>query len=227
MTILRLSWLIASKDLKTELRSRQNFLTTLFFAFMVMVIFNFVFDPGSMAIREVSPAILWVAFLFAGMLSLSQAFTREQEEECLLGLLLAPMERGVIFLGKFLANLVFLLAMEALILPVFIVFFNVSFHGRFGLFVLVMLLVDIGFVAVGTLFSAMTVSLKTREVMLPILLFPVIVPVVIAGVKATAVILQSGETGGLANWLKILTGFDLIFVVVCYYVFRYVMEETG
>lgn len=217
---------IARKDLKIELRSRQNFLTILFFAFMVMVIFNFVFDPGSRARAEVSPAILWVAFLFAGMLSLGQAFTMEREEECLLGLLLAPLERGAIFLGKFLANLAFILAMEVAILPVFIVFFNVGFAGHFPLFLAVMLLVDVGFVAVGTLFAAMTVSLKTREVMLPILLFPVIVPVVIAGVGATSGIFTGVPFTGIAHWVKLLAGFDLIFVVVCYYVFRYVVEET-
>lgn len=217
---------ITRKDLTVELRSRQNFMNILFFAFLVMVIFNFVFDPGSRAMREVSPAILWIAFLFSGVLSLEHSFSREREEECILGLLLAPIPRGVLFLGKFLANLLFLMATEVLILPIFAVFFNVSLPGGFGRLVLVILLVDIGYVAVGTLFSAMTAGLKSRAVMLPILLFPVVVPVFIAGVKATTVIFLGDGLETLPNWLKILGGFDLIFTFLCYYLFKHVVEET-
>jgi len=226
MSIWRQSLFIAAKDLKTEFRTRQNFLTTLFFAFLVILIFNFAFDPGSAAARESTPAILWVAFLFAGMLSLGQAFTREKEDDCLLGLLMTPVERGVIYIGKFLANLLFILVMEVCILPVFIIFFNITFHGMFALFLGIVLLVDIGFVAVGTLFAAMVVSMRTREVMLPVLLFPVAVPVVIAGVKATTGVFQGQDVSAYANWLKLLGGFDLIFLAVCYYVFKYVVEEN-
>jgi heme exporter protein B len=224
---LRLALWIARKDLRLELRSRQNFLTVLFFAFIVIVIFNFAFDPGSTAVAEVSPAILWVAFLFAGMLSLGNAFALEREEACMLGLLLAPVPRGVIFLGKFLANLLFLLAMEAIIFPIFVVFFNIRLTGDFLWLLLVVMLVDTGFVAVGTLFSAMTMSLKTREVLLPILLFPVVVPVVIAGVRATAAVFQGQGPAAMASWLKLLVGFDLVFMLVCYSVFQYVVEESS
>ena len=227
MKTLRLALWIARKDLRLELRSRQNFLTVLFFAFIVIIVFNFAFDPGSPAIAEVSPAILWVAFLFAGMLSLGNAFAMEREDACMLGLLLAPVERGVIFLGKLLANLLFLLAMEVVIFPIFVIFFNVNLRGGFFWFLLIVLLVDLGFVAVGTLFSAMTMSLKTREVLLPILLFPVVVPVVIAGVKATAGVFGGGGLPAIAGWLKVLVGFDLIFVLLCYSVFQYVVEESN
>lgn len=227
MNILRLAAWVAWKDLRLELRTRQNFLTTLLFAFIVIVVFNFAFDPGSRAARESAPAILWVAFLFAGILSLANAFATEREEGCMLGLLLTPVPRGVIFLGKFLANLAFQTTMEALILPVFIVFFNIRFAGGFLPFLLVVLLVNVGFIAVGTLFSAMTMGLRLREVLLPILLFPVIVPVVIAGVKATALLLQAPAASGWIPWVRLLAGFDLIFVVVCYAVFRYVVEEAA
>lgn len=227
MNTLRLALWIARKDLRLELRSRQNFLTVLFFAFIVIVIFNFAFDTGSRAIVEVSPAILWVAFLFAGMLSLGNAFAMEREEACMLGLLLAPIPRGVVYLGKFLANLIFLVAMETLIFPIFVIFFNIGIKGGFLWFLLVVLLVDVGFVAVGTLFSAMTMSLRTREVLLPILLFPVVVPVVIAGVKATAGVFQGTGLAAIAGWLKLLAGFDLIFVLLCYSVFQYVVEESS
>lgn len=222
---LKLAAWIAWKDLTIELRTRQTFINILFFAFLVMLIFNFVFDPGSRTVGEVSPAIMWIAFLFSGMLSLGNAFNREREEECLQGLLLAPLERGVLFLGKFMANFFFLLAMELLIFPIFVLFFNIRLTGGAFPFILVVLLADAGYVAVGTLFSAMTAGLKTREVMLPVLLFPVVIPLFIAAVKATSAIFQGG-TGGLANWFKILAGFDLIFLVVCYQVFKYVVEET-
>jgi len=227
MNAVKLSLHIAWKDMRSEFRSRQNFLTTLFFAFLVIVIFNFVFAPGSGAVKESSPAIMWVAFLFAGMLSVGQAFTREKEDDCLMGLLMTPVERGVIFMGKFLANLFFLLGMEILILPVFVIFFDIHFQGQFLLFLIVMLLVDVGFVSVGTLFSAMVVSMRTREVMLPVLLFPVIVPVAIAGVKATALLFQGAEPAAMVNWFKLLAGFDLIFLTVFYYVFKYVVEESA
>ena len=226
MNTLRLAGFIAWKDLKTELRSRQHFLTTLFFAFLVMIIFNFVFEPGSLAARESTPAIMWVAFLFAGMLSISQAFTKEKDDDCMVGLLMSPVPRGVIYLGKLFANLAFLLSMELAILPVFVIFFNTDFHGWFPLFLLVVLLVDLGFISVGTLFSAMVVSLRTREVMLPVLLFPVVVPVVTAGVKATSAIFSGGDWALMSNWIKLLIGFDLIFLAVCYYVFKFVVEES-
>ena len=225
--ILELAFRLAWKDLRMEFRSRQNFLTVLFFAFIVIVIFNFAFEPGSPAIRESAPAILWVAFLFAGILNLSSAFIVEKEEGCLLGLLLAPMERGVIFIGKFLSNMMFQLLMELLIFPVFLVFFNIELRGGWLWFLLVVILVNTGFVAVGTLFSAMTIGLKTREVLLPILLFPVIVPVIIAGVRATGLVFQGSPGSDLGSWLKLLGGFDLVFVVVSAAVFRFVVEEAS
>lgn len=226
MNTFRLAGLIAWKDLRTEFRSRHHFLTTAFFAFLVLVIFNFVFEPGSPALNAARPGILWVAILFAGMIALGQSFQREREEECLLGLLLAPIPRGAVYLGKLLANLVFLTGMELLLLPAFVVLFN-AVPTRPLLLAATLLLANLGFAAVGTLFAAMTQGLRGRDVLLPILLLPIIVPLAIAGVRATALALAPGIPGDATPWLNLLAAFDLLFTVVCYHAFRHVMEETG
>lgn len=226
MHLLRQAGWIVWKDLLTEYRGKEAFLSTLFFAFLVLIIFNFAFSPGSESMPEVAPGILWVAFTFSGVLSLNRSFLVERETASLEALLLSPLPRGTLYLGKMAANLLFLLLVEALILPMFAVFFNYNLLPFSATLAMVVLLADVGFVAVGTLFAAMAASLKTREILLPILLFPIVVPVLISAVKATGALLERLEFGELTPWLKILVAFDVVFVWVSYWVFQYVVEET-
>ena len=225
MNDLRILSTLIWKDLVAEFRTRELISSMLLFALLVVVVFNFTFEPGSRSTIEAAPGILWVAFTFAGVLGLHRAFSREVENGCLHGLMLAPVDRGLIFLGKMCGNLVFILLVEFLTLPIFGVLFNLSLLPALPRLALILLLATLGFAAVGTLFSAIAINTRTREIMLPILLFPVEVPVILAAVNATAAVLNGRDWSAIAGWLKILLAFDVLFVAVCYITFEYVLEE--
>ncbi len=218
-------WLIVWKDLVTELRTKEMFSAMFIFSLLVIVIFNFAFDPGASYLMDVAPGILWVAITFAGTLGLNRSFINEQENSCLQGLMLAPIDRGAIFLGKFLGNLLFMLLIELFIFPIFVVFFNISIWAVLPQMVLIALLATTGFASVGTLLAGMSASTKTREVLLPILFFPLVVPVIIAAVKATGRVIKGDPMMQFAGWLKLLTAFDIIFLVISFLTFEFVIEE--
>jgi heme exporter protein B len=164
-----------------------------------------------------------VAFTFAGVLALNRSFVVEREEGCIDGLRLTPVDRGAIYLGKFLGNTLFMLVAEACILPVFAVLFDVSILQP--TLWLIVLLGTVGFVAVGTLFAAMTANTRAREAMLPLLLFPIAVPVLIAATKSTGQVLDGQSLPEVYSWLRLLLAFDIIFTVIAWLGFEYVMEE--
>ncbi len=214
---------IVWKDVTAELRTKEIFTSMLVFAFLVVLIFNFAFELRQVDMDLVGPGILWVAFTFAGILGLNRSFVLEKDRGSLEGLMLAPVDRSAIYLGKLLGNLLFMLVMEAFALPLFAVLNNQPLLLP-GL-VPVIFLGTLGFVAVGTLFAAMAVNTRTREVMLPILLLPMMVPVVIAAVKATEVVMAGEPLSAAGDWLSLLVAFDVIFLAVCWLVFEYVVEE--
>lgn len=218
-------WIIARKDLVVELRSKQAFLTTLFFAVLILLIFNFAFPTGSQATREAGAGILWVALLFPGVIQLNRSFQSETEEGTLYGLILAPLDRGLLFLGKCLANWIFLFCIDLFVLVLFLVFFNFSFGWHVLWLLLLLLLVSIGFTGVGTVFAAMLASLRARDVMLPVLLFPVIVPIILAGVNAAQEVLMGGDQEFFRYWVNLLVAFDVIFLSAGYLLFEYVVGE--
>ena len=214
---------ILVKDLTLEARSKEVLTSTLVFAVMVLIIFNFAVDLRGENLVLVTPGVLWVAFTFAAVLGLNRAFAQEKDRGALEGLLLAPVEPGAIYMAKFLGNLIFTAITEAVILPVFAAFFNFP-ALRLDL-LLIVALGTIGFVAVGTLFAAIAAHTRAREVMLPILLFPIVVPVVIAAVKATALLVDGRDWAEVTPWVSLLLAFDAIFVVVSFLMFGYVFEE--
>ncbi len=216
---------IALKDLKVEVRSKERLYAMMVFSILVMVIFNFAFDPGAEYIKEVAPGILWVALVFSATLGLNKTFASEKEQDCLQGLMLSPLDRSGIYFGKVLSNTLFSLIVAMLTLPVFAVFFNISLIQVFLPLTLVVVLATIGFIAVGTLFAAMSVGIKRGEMILPILLFPIEVPVIIAAVKATSMILDGRMLVDYSMWLKILLLFDIIFLMVSFVTFDYLIEE--
>jgi heme exporter protein B len=216
--VLALVW----KDVLSELRTREMLSSMLVFALLVIVIFNFSFELRVDNVAQVAPGVLWVTFAFASTLELTRSLATEMENDCLDGLFLAPMDRGVIYLGKMLGNLIFITAVEALVLPIFSILFNLNLI-RLPL-LLAILLGTLGFAAVGTLLSAIAVNSRAREVMLPVLLFPIILPVVIAAAKVTAGILDGVPLVELAQWLRFLVAFDIIFLVVSYLTFDFVVE---
>jgi len=167
--------------------------------------------------------VLWVAFVFAGVLGLNRSFVLETDKGCLDGLLMTPVDRSVIYFGKMLGNLIFMLVVEAIALPVFSVLFNLMLV-RLDV-ILIVLLGTLGFAGVGTLFSAMTANTRAREVLLPILLFPVALPAIVAAVRATAGALDGQTLGEIGNWINLLIGFDVIFLALSYMTFDYVVES--
>ncbi|MCA9733879.1 heme exporter protein CcmB [candidate division KSB1 bacterium] len=216
---------IAWKDLLSEFRSRDTVFSMLVFCLLVVVIFSFTFDPGSTYAKEAAPGILWVAFTFSGMLGLNRTFSHEVETGSIHGVLLAPLDHGAIYLGKLIGSFVFMFFVEMITLPVIIVFFDLNLENHYLQLFTIILLATIGFVAVGTLFSAMTVHTKTRELMLPILLFPVMIPVILSAVNATSAILNLEEWENILGWIRILIAFDIVFVTISYLTFSYVVEE--
>jgi heme exporter protein B len=223
VSFLRKAVAITRKDVLSEARTREIIFSALLFALLVIVIFNFAFDVDRADLALVAPGILWVTFTFAGVLSLNRAFVPEKEEGCLEGLMASPISREAIYVGKMLSSLLFMLVIEIISLPVFALLFDLPVFT--GQLVLVTLLATIGFVAVGTLFAALAINTKARDLVLPILFLPVVVPVVISAVKASGVALSGGSWGEIAVWLQILVAFDAIFLVVSFWVFNYVIEE--
>ncbi len=213
------------KDLLAEFRTKEMLSSMLMFALIVVVIFNFTFDPGSRATKEAGPGILWVAFTFAGVLGLYRSLVHEVERGCLQGLILAPVDYGLIFLGKAVGNAIFIFLIELPTFLLFSIFFNIDFWRGLDKLAVIFFLGTIGFAAVGTLLSAISVNTRTREIMLPILLFPIEVPVILSAVNATASALAGKGWSAISGWLKILAGFDLIFLLVCFVTFEYVLEE--
>ena len=225
MESLKLIWVLAEKDLRIEFRTRQAFLSTLFFALLVLIVFQFAFDPGSSATRQAAPGILWVALLFPGIIQLNRSFQSEMEEGTLYGIILSPISRGTFFLGKFLANWSFLITIDLLILVLFIVSFNFPFKLALLWMVLLIFLASAGFTAVGTLFAAMVSSVATREVLLPILLLPILIPLILAAVNGTQEVLLREEFRFLSQWIKLLVAFDVIFLAASFLVIDYVVGD--
>ena len=217
--ILTLAW----KDILLEVRTKEIVSSVLLFAFLAVIIFSFAFDPTPAVVALVAPGILWVAFTFAGVLGFNRSFILEKDKGSLDGLLLCPVSRDVIYLGKLAGTFLFMVVVEALLLPVFAVLYD------FSLFIpellLIAALATLGFAAVGTLFSAMAVNTRSRETMLPLLLLPLTVPVIIAAVEATGAILDGDSLGELGRWWQLLLAFDVIFLVLSSVLFGAVLEE--
>lgn len=225
MKVFRDIGIILLKELRSEWRTREILSAMGVFGALVLIVFNFAFPPGTVDFRRLAPGILWVAFIFSGILGMNRSMAQEKEEGCLQGLLLTPTDRGALYLGKMLANLLFLLVVEAIIVCVFALFFNVGFLEVLGPFVLVTFLGSVGFIATGTLFAAISVQTRFQEVLLPILLIPLVAPLLIGAVKCTGAILSGRGLEDITFWLKFIGAFDAIFVVVAFVIFEYVVQE--
>jgi len=223
MTFFRAVGGIVWKDVRAELRTKDIFSSMFVFALLSVIVFNFAFQLRVPDMKMVVPGIIWVAISFAGTLGLNRAFVIELDKGSLAGLLLAPIDRSVIYFGKLIGNLLFMLIVEAVLLPLVMVFFNLSLLS--GLHLLVLFLGTLGFAAVGTLFSAIAVNTRVREVMLPILLFPVLVPVLVAGANMTGKLLDGFGWAEIVPGLQIVLVYDVLFAFVAYLTFDYVMEE--
>lgn len=225
MSYWRTVLLIAARDIRTELRSREQVATLLFFSLLVLVMFNFAFDFTVIDFVALGPGILWVVFSFAGVLSISRSFQAEREDDRMQGVLLAPIDPSAFYLGKVAANVAFMAAVEAVVVPLSALLFNFRFGPAIGLAILVLILNTIGFAAVGSLFACMTTRTRRGELLLPLLLFPAAVPIALAAVKTTGHLLAGRPIDRVAGWLGMTVAYDLIFLSAAVLLFDQVVEE--
>ena len=224
--VLRTAWLIAMKDLRVEARSRELIYTTLFFALSCVLVFAFAFVRNGSPIPDTAGGILWVVIVFSGTLALGRTFERERQTDTLRALLLAPVERPAVYLGKLIAMVLLLAAVELIVVPIVGVLFQAPVMRAPWLLAALLATGSIGFAAVGTLFAAMLVRARSRDVLLPVLLYPITVPVIIAGVRGTAALLQPEVDEPVARaWLSMLVFFDVVFITLALWTFEPVMTE--
>jgi heme exporter protein B len=215
MTFARQVFIIAVKDLRAELRTKEAINAALAFALVILLLFSFAFDPTAETTRDIAGGLLWIVFAFAGVLVLNRSFARELANDCLDALIAAPVPGAALFLGKVLANYILVLAVELVSLPVFGVFYNVPWTSRFWQLMLVVALGTWGLTVIGTVFSALTVNIRLREVMLPMLIYPIMIPALMGAMQLTSDLVL-GKPIGPDNvaWLKMLVGFDVIYTAV-------------
>jgi heme exporter protein B len=217
---------LVKKDILDELKSGGAILSMFIFSLLIIVIFNLALGPNLTAQKEIGASVLWITIIFASTLGLNHSFVVEKENSSIKGLMVSPIDRGVLYLGKMVSNVIFLLVVEILAVPVFLLFFDFSISSVILPLMFILFLGTIGISAVGTVLSAISTSTKKRDILLPIILFPVIVPVLIGSVRCTSSILSGisivKEAG---NWISLLVIFDILFVIVSFLVFEFVLEE--
>lgn len=224
MALARPTAVLLGKELQTEFRTRELLTTTVVFVLMVLVLFSFTFDPTSVESRRFAPGLLWLALLFAGSLMLHPSFTREQTNDTLAALRLAPIDPTAILAAKILANACFLLVAEAVLLPVFAALYNLHVWSVLWQFCVVLILGTLALATIGTVFSAISSQARMRELLLPLLLLPVLTPALIASTEATAGLFE--QPAYLSpRWLALLAAFDLIFLTVTWLFGEYLFEE--
>ena len=220
---LSVVWAVLWKDLRIELRSKDVFTSMAVFAVLSVMIFNFAFELRVPDKTMVIPGVLWVTITFSGVLGLGRSFISEKDRGSIAGLLLAPVDRSAIYFGKMLASLLFILVVEAFLLPLMVIFFNTNFLSLPLL--LILFLGTLGFAAVGTIFSGLAVNTRTREILLPVLLLPVMLPVLMAGIRATIGFIEGDTLADMMKWFNLILFFDVLYIVVAYLTFDYVVEE--
>lgn len=222
---VRAVWAIIAKDATVEWRTKTAFLSAMVFAILVLSILFFARDPTAVSALDIAPGALWVTFTFAAMVGLNRAFLLERENNAMEGLLLTPVPRTAIFVGKMGGNLLFVALVELVSVPLFILFYNVSLTARLPELMLVTAMATLAFVSVGTLLSAMVVRTRFAELMLPVLLLPFLIPPVVGAVQVTARILEGRPLSEMMGWLKLLAAFDIAFVTLSVLLFEATLDE--
>lgn len=230
---LRRAWAVALKDLLTERRAKAAFNAMTFFAALTLFTFGFALGPDAPGLPSgtggllqfVAPGLLWVAILFAGVLAVDRSFQLEADHNGLEGLRLYPGDRMALYLGKLAANLIVLVALEVVLLPFAAVLYNLDLWPKLPRLVAATALATLGFATIGTFYAALTVNLRARQVLLPLLMFPVLIPVVIAGVRASTLALRGDPMGEFGSWMQLLAAADILFLTVCSRAFEYVLED--
>lgn len=219
------AWIVARKDLAIELRTRSAFLSVLVFTVLGLAIFFFAWDPTAVSSLDLAPGVLWVTFTFAGLLGLHRSFSIELQDRAIDALLVAPIEREAIYLGKAIANVIFVLAVLVVAIPALMLFYNLPLGRAAVTLGGVALLAAVGLVAIGTLFSSMAVNTRLAELLLPMLSLPFFIPIVLASAQASTRLLAGRPLDEVLPWIKLLIAFDIVFALACTVAFRYTLEE--
>jgi heme exporter protein CcmB len=226
VSFLQTVWLMTRKDLLIEARSREIIFTTLFFAVSCVLVFAFGFVREGKPVQDAAAGILWISIAFSGTLALGRAFERERQSETLRALMMAPIDRPALYVGKLLGVLMLLGTVELVVVPLIALMFQAPLFTYPLLMLGLLVTGTVGFCAVGTLFAAMLVRARSRDVLLPVLLYPITIPVIIAGVRGTAALLQVEVDLPMARaWLSMLTFFDVMFITLALWTFEPVMTE--
>jgi heme exporter protein B len=225
MSLLSETFLLLRKDLLLELRRRDSLLTMFFFGTLLLFVFHFSFDLPPDKVAEMTPALLWLAFLFTGTLGLAQLFKAERENHCLDALLLSPLDRGALFLAKTSFNLILMVLVEIVVIPLFWILFNLNSWNLLPQLFLVTFLGTVGFCVLGTIMAAITLKARARELLLPLILFPLMIPIILATIRCMENVLRTGELSDALPWLRLLLGFDVIFLTLGVLIFDWVIES--
>ena len=224
MIFARRAWVVVWKDLLVERRSKETLNALFFFSLLLLFLFQFALGPDRERLAATLPGLLWLGFILAGLLGLGRTFVVERENDCWEGLLLAPGDKSAIYVGKLAGNVLLMLVVEAMLLALFVIFFNIDITRALPSLALVVVLGTLGLAAVGTLFAAMTAQVRARELLFPVLLLPVQVPILLGAVKATEAVLLGEPLGAVAHWLKLLAAADVIYVAVGVLTFDFLLE---
>lgn len=225
MKFIEKLWAIVWKDFISEVRTKEMILSMCLFSFLILIIFNFAFGSSVKDDREMMAGVLWVAFIFSGLTGLGRSFSAERDKGTFQGLVLCPVSSWTIFLAKLIGVFLFTTVMEIITTFIYAILYNTSVIPFLAPLGMIVFLGTLGFTSVGTVFSAISATTKSRDVLLSILFFPISVPVIIASVKATGTILSGKPLQAVFPWLKILIAFDLVFLLVSYLTFEYIVEE--
>lgn len=220
---LAVIWAIGRKDLLLETRNKDIIIAVSAFALLVLMVFTFAIDINQINAKLTGPGILWASIAFAGVTGLNRAFALELEGNTLEALMLAPISRDLIYVGKMFGNFLFLTASQIIVIPIFAVLFNLAVL-RWEILV-ISLLTTIGFSAIGTLFAAMSMRVRAREVMLPLLFLPVVTPLIMAAVESTSHVVNDGSWPEIAQWIQLALAFDIAFIVISAFIFQQILED--
>jgi heme exporter protein B len=223
--LFKAAFIIAGKDLYSEWKTKQVVTTMLIFSGLVIVTFSFAFDPSNNAVRAIIPGLIWVITIFSAILGLNRSFLSETKNDNLYGMIVSPTDPSSIYLGKVIANFTFVLIVQLISIPVLFLLFDFRFLGHLPLFIAVVVLGTFGFISVGTFLAALAANSKSSEMLLPILLFPIVSPIIIAAVQATKILLVDLEQIASAiSWMQLMGVYNLVFFVLCLILFEYVLE---
>lgn len=215
---------IFKKDLVSEFRAKESIITMVTFSVLILVLFSMAFEPSRQTVEEILPGLIWMSLIFSGILGLNRTYAKERFNDCLIGILSTPIAPYQIYLGKAASNLAQLLFVEIITFPLYFIFYDLNLKGSLGILIIIMFIGSVGFILVGTFLAALTSNLRANEALLPVILFPLLMPVLLAAIEATSAVFTGLTLDQYLPWIKLILVYDLVFLVMPLLLFDYLME---